>query len=253
MHGLKNWEKWVVIFVMIAGLSSIIVYFNVRVFGWYDGAPYIAVVGLIVLMSFIITRHIKYNPVTTNFLRAAFIFEIMLCISLGVNVAYSLSVMREMSVAGQGEIHQTEIAKTQSQTMAEIAKFKSPQAQRVATRSMAASQQGKGTAPVLSKLDVFKQYDRWLFWIMIGELAVAGVSFFVLLSLSVFDADGNGIPDFIESKAPTPSPRFAGMAPPMSSGMLAARHRATGRRPMPGAHSHDIDDDDDEEGDDSPK
>lgn len=250
MPGLKNWEKWVVIFVMIAGLSSIIVYFNVRVFGWYDGAPYIAVVGLIVLMSFIITRHIRYNPVTTNFLRAAFIFEILLCISLGVNVAYSLSVMREMSVAGQGEIHQEEIAKTQSQTMAEIAKLKSPQAQRTATRTMAATQ-GKGTAPVLSKLDVFKQYDRWLFWIMIGELAVAGISFFVLLSLSVFDADGNGVPDFMQK---TPIPRHVGMAPQMSEGMIAARNRAMGRRPMPGtlSHSHDIDDDDDEE-DDSPK
>lgn len=250
MPGLKNWEKWVVIFVMIAGLSSIIVYFNVRVFGWYDGAPYIAVVGLIVLMSFIITRHIRYNPVTTNFLRAAFIFEILLCISLGVNVAYSLSVMREMSVAGQGEIHQEEIAKTQSQTMAEIAKLKSPQAQRTATRTMAATQ-GKGTTPVLSKLDVFKQYDRWLFWIMIGELAVAGISFFVLLSLSVFDADGNGVPDFMQK---TPIPRHVGMAPQMSEGMIAARNRAMGRRPMPGtlSHSHDIDDDDDEE-DDSPK
>lgn len=250
MPGFKNWEKWVVIFVMIAGLSSIIVYFNVRVFGWYDGAPYIAVVGLIVLMSFIITRHIRYNPVTTNFLRAAFIFEILLCISLGVNVAYSLSVMREMSVAGQGEIHQEEIAKTQSQTMAEIAKLKSPQAQRTATRTMAATQ-GKGTTPVLSKLDVFKQYDRWLFWIMIGELAVAGISFFVLLSLSVFDADGNGVPDFMQK---APIPRHVGMAPQMSSGMIAARHRAMGRRPMPGtlSHSHDIDDDDDEE-DDSPK
>ncbi len=238
MAGLKNWEKWVIIFVMIAGLSSTIVYFNVRVFGWMDGAPYIAVVGVIVLLSFIVTRHLKYNAVTTNFLRAAFIFEILLCIALGVNVAYSLSVMRVMSVAGQGEAHQTELAKTQTQTVAEIAKFKSAQAQRVAARTMAASTpQGKGT--VLNKTEVFSQHERVLFWIMIGELAVAGFAFFVLLSLSIFDADGNGVPDFMESRPP----RSVGMAPQMSPGMLAARHRAMGRRTAISTHSHDDEDD----------
>src|SRR5262245_15422954 len=54
----------------------------------------------LVSLSFFATRHIKRNPVTPNFVTAAFIFEVLLAASLGVNVAYSLSVQREMGVAG---------------------------------------------------------------------------------------------------------------------------------------------------------
>jgi len=101
--GFASWEKWALMSVIILGLSSIVVYFNFRVFRIEDGWPYSAVVSFIVLLSFIVTRHIKRNPVTTNFLRSAFVFEILLCAVLCGNVVYSLSVLREMSVAGQNE------------------------------------------------------------------------------------------------------------------------------------------------------
>lgn len=251
MAGFKNWEKWTMMLLIVVGLSSIVVYFNVRVFGWWDGAPYIVVMASVVILSLFITRHLKHDAATTNFKIAAYIFEGVLIVAMVVSVAYSLSVMRVMSVAGQEEDHQTELAKTQAQSLTAIGRFKSPQAQRVATGTLAASRpQGKGTSPSLTKMEVFSQYERILRWIMIGELGFTLFAFFVLLGLSVFDKDGDGIPDFMQK---TPMTRQVGMAPQMSSGMIAARNRAMGRRPMPGAHSHDIDDDDDEEGDDSPK
>lgn len=183
--GFRGWEKWALISVLILGLSSIVVYFNVKVFAW-DGWPYVAVVSFIVLLSFIVTSHIKRKKVTSNFLLAAFIFEILLVAVLGINVAYSLSVMREMSVAGQGEASQRE-------TIKEIGKLKGGKTQRDALKIA-------GTTAIKTRQTVFAENEQVLFWIMIAELGVAVLAMFTLLGLSVFDKNLNGVPDFLESE-----------------------------------------------------
>ncbi len=192
--GLRGWQKWALLSVLIIGLSSIVVYFNLAVFGIADGWPYAAVVAFIVLLSFIVTMHIKRNAqsVTTNFLRAAFIFEVMLALALALNVVYSLSVMRTMSVAGQAEASQRE-------TIKEIGKLKGSRAQREALK------QTGGQVATKTRQQVFAEYERWLFWIMIAELGVALLATFTLLGLSVFDGDKNGVPDFMESKQEFPA------------------------------------------------
>ena len=199
--GFAAWEKWSILSVVLLGLAGVVVWFNLRVFGWQDGAPYIAVVAFIVLVSFITTRHIKRNPVTTNFLKAAFVFEILLTVALGVNVAYSLSVMREMSVAGQAEEQHSRDLQTTSQTVDSIAKLTSPAAQRAAARALEAQQKaqaGEKPAQVITRAAVFSANEKVLFWIMIAELSVAMLATFTLLGLSVFDRDMSGVPDFLE-------------------------------------------------------
>ena len=191
--------------VVILGLAGVVVWFNLRVFGLADGAPYVVVVSFIVLVSFITTRHIKRHPVTTNFLKSAFVFEVLLTVALGANVAYSLSVMREMSIAGQSEARQAENVKTTSQTVEAIAKLKSPAAQRAAARALEAQQ--NAPSQVITRAAVFASKDQVLFWIMIAELAVAMLATFTLLGLSVFDKDLSGIPDFLER------PVFAQVSP----------------------------------------
>jgi len=184
--GFRGWEKWALMSVLILGLASILIYFNIRVFEW-DGWPYISVVAFIVLLSFVVTRHIKRSPVTRNFLTAAFVFEVLLTLALGINAAFSLSVMREMSVAGQGEVSQRE-------TLKEVGKLKGWRTQRDALKMV-----GTGGA-IETRQAVFARNERWLFWIMIGELGIALLATFTLLGLSVFDQDKNGAPDFLEGK-----------------------------------------------------
>lgn len=218
--GFASWEKWSLMTVVILGLAGVVVWFNLRVFGLADGAPYIAVVAFIVLVSMLVTRHIKRHPVTANFIKAAFIFEVMLTLCLGVNAAYSLSVMREMSIAGQSEARQAENVKTTSQTVEAIAKLKSPAAQRAAARALEAQQ--NAPSQVISRAEVFASKDQVLFWIMIAELAVAMLATFTLLGLSVFDKDLSGVPDFLErpeaKQARQSVPAYAQVSPSIGAG-----------------------------------
>jgi len=209
--GLAGWQKWALMTAIIGGLSAIVVFFNYRVFGVWDGLPYSAVVAFLTLLSFIITLHIKRNAVTTNFLRAAFVFEILLCLALGINAAYSLSVMRDMSVAGQSEDSQRAAIK-------EIGNLKGSRTQREALKLVE-------TSNVKTRQQVFGDNERVLFWILISELGIGLLAFFTLLGLSVFDKDGDGVPDVFQSNDKpigftTPdSPRRPNLRP------MTARHR----------------------------
>lgn len=189
--GFSAVEKWLIMLAIIIGLASVVAWFNVRTFGYADGLPYLAVLGFVVLVSLLTTRHIKRYPVTVAFVRSAFVFEVLLAVILGVNAAYSLSTVREMSVAGQAE------ERLQANIEA-ASKLKSPAAQRRALRLV------EGQGEVKSKAQVFAQVERRLFWIMIAELGIAMLAAFVLLGLSVFDQDGNGVPDFLESRQARP-------------------------------------------------
>lgn len=216
---MAGWEKWLLMTVIILGLSAIVVYFNFRVFGWLDGAPYIAVIFLIALTSLLITRHVRRYPVTTSFVVAAFIYEVLLTATLATNATYSLSVMREMSIAGQGEA-------VLSANLETATKFKSDRAQRLAL-SLVSEQ-----APAASRTAVFAAKERDLFRIMIAELLLVGIAIFSLIGLSIFgDRDQNGIPDFLESSQHDRQD-ITGIAP---SGVaaLALRHSAPRRSPAP--------------------
>ncbi len=176
--GFHPWEKWLLMSIIILCLSAIVIYFNLTVFGLSDGAPYIGVVLFIVILSFLITAHIKWHPVTTGFLRAAFLFEVLLCAALGVNVAYSLSVQREMSIAGLTE-------QTRKDTIAEISKLRGQRNQRQALRYAGVNEKEQAR----TRDSVFKEKERVLFWIMMGELGIGLLGTFVLLGLSTFGKD----------------------------------------------------------------
>jgi hypothetical protein len=122
---MAGWEKWLLMTVIILGLSTIVVYFQfpgVWLVGWRAlHRCYLADS----LTSLLITRHVRRYPVTTSFVVAAFIYEVLLTATLATNAAYSLSVMREMSIAGQGEA-------ALSANLETATKFKSDRAQRQA-------------------------------------------------------------------------------------------------------------------------
>jgi len=215
---MSGWEKWLLMSVIILGLSAIVVYFNLRVFGLTDGAPYVAVVSLMALTSLLITRHVKRYPVTTSFVVAAFIYEILLTATLATNAAYSLSVMRVMSVAGQGEAAMAANLETAT-------KFKTDRAQREALALVSHQ------APTASRSAVFAEKENFLFRLMLLELCFVGIAIFSLIGLSIFgDRDGNGIPDFLESTKPDRSEMNS--LPLPNAVALAMRHTAR-RSPAP--------------------
>lgn len=158
--------KWIVFPLNSILLAGVIAWFNLRVFGWEDGLPYSLIVALIGIFAIIINKYTESENRTLA--RATFVFEIILTAALIGNAAWSLSVQREMSVARMGE-------QTQKDTISEISKLKGSRTQREALKKIDAQK---------SSASVFARYEQTLFWIMVGELGLYGLSAFTLFALA---------------------------------------------------------------------
>lgn len=158
--------KWIIFPLNSVVLASIIAYFNVTVFGLQDGLPYTAIVALIGVFSILINRYTESE--NRSLARAAFVFEIVLTAALIVNACYSVSVQRKMSVAKMAE-------SSQAATIGEISKLKGSRTQREALQKV-----DKPT----SAQNIFADVENILFWIMVGELGLYGLSAFSLFAIA---------------------------------------------------------------------
>lgn len=168
MPKLKEFSvlKWIIFPLNSIVLSAVIAWFNLSVFGWEDGAPYVAIVALIGLFSIIVVKYAESTDKTLA--RAAFVFEVFLTVALIINAAYSISVQRKMSVARMAE-------QSQADTIDRISKLRGSRTQREALRVVAQTE---------SAQSVFANVEAVLFWIAVGELALYGLSAFVLFALA---------------------------------------------------------------------
>jgi len=178
--------KWIVFPSLTLALAAAIAWFNVRAFGWEDGAVYLGVVAAITLFSIAINKYVKLidddDSANDRLAVAAFIFEIILTVALIINAAYSLSVQREMSVARQRE-------SAQGKDLETATRFRSKAAQREAARML--REQGRDSR---NSQVIFAENERPLFWIMVGELLAYGVAAFTLLAVSSLGGRGGGAP-----------------------------------------------------------
>lgn len=158
--------KWIIFPLNSVLLAGVIAWFNLRVFGWDDGLPYSLIVALIGIFSIIINKYTESENRTLA--RATFVFEIILTAALICNAAWSLSVQREMSVARMGE-------QSQKETITEIGKLKGGKTQRKALDRIDKQPSAAG---------VFARYENTLFWIMVCELGLYGLSAFTLFALA---------------------------------------------------------------------
>lgn len=174
--------KWIIFPLNSVVLAGIIAYFNVTVFGLQDGLPYTAIVVLIGVFSILINRYTESENRTLA--RAAFVFEIVLTAALIVNACYSVSVQRKMSVAKMAE-------SSQKDTIAEIGKLKGSRTQREALQKI--------DKPVAAQ-SVFADVEHILFWIMVAELGLYGLSAFSLFAIAKLIDDDE--PEEIEEEFP---------------------------------------------------
>lgn len=158
--------KWIVFPLNSVVLAGIVAYFNLTVFGMHDGLPYTAIVCLIGVFSVIINKYTESDY--RSLARAAFVFEIVLTAALIINACYSVSVQRKMSVARMAETSQKE-------TIGEISKLRGSRTQREALQKI---------SKPASAQSVFADVENVLFWIMVGELALYGLSAFTLFALA---------------------------------------------------------------------
>lgn len=168
--------KWLVFPTLSLALAAIVAWFNIRAFGWQDGAIYLGVVTVITAFSIAINKYVKLidddDPSNDHLAITAFVFEIILTLALAINAAYSLSVQREMSIARQTENHQSEDLKT-------VSKLKDRRAQREAARMLREQSKGAKTSQ-----SIFAENERVLFWIMAGEMLAYIIAAFTLYAVS---------------------------------------------------------------------
>lgn len=179
--------KWLCVIGLTCALGGIVGYFNLRIFGLEDGAPYI---GAVAVMNGIAVGIAHYTTSKNRTMRvAAFTFDVLLFVILMISAAYSISGLREMSMARQME-------QGRSASLEQAGKLKSGRAQLEAVRWLSAKD-----SDVESMQAIFKRYESPLFWLMIAEIGLSGLACFTLFGIShLRDDNDNGIPDIFEAE-----------------------------------------------------
>lgn len=183
--------KWVLVAFLSLTFGGIVAWFNISIFG-ADGAPYIAAIAALVAVGIITT---KYTDSPKPGMRvAAFICEIALFAVLIVSVAYSISGLRELSLAKQ-------VSAEQSGDLDKVGKLRGSRAQREAIQWLAAKNSSSKSVQA-----IFADYERPLFWLMIVEAALSVLTVFVMFGLSVLpDRNNDGIPDVLQRRKEFPN------------------------------------------------
>ncbi len=168
--------KWLIFPPLIFALSFGIAYFNVDVFGWRGSVLYLIALGAVNVVGFVMT---KFSGSTKRPVRiASFIFESLMIAALVVNIAYSLSAQRDLSLVKQdGAERKSEIA--------EIGKLRSRKAQATLAEKIG------------EKTDVrtaFGRYESVLFWIMVSELSLAFAGLMAVFGLAAIKPGLRRIP-----------------------------------------------------------
>jgi hypothetical protein len=154
--------KWFIFPPLILALGAGISYFNITVFGLDGSILYLIALGAVNVVSLVLTRFTGSHKRPVRF--ASFIYECLLIAALTINISYSLSAQRDLSLVKQDGAQRRE-------EIEEIGKLKSRKAQALLADKIGA------------KTDVrtaFGRYEAVLFWIMVAELAI---SFAALLTV----------------------------------------------------------------------
>lgn len=182
--------KWLMVVILTITFGGIVAWFNLSIFG-LDGIPYLAAIAALVGVAIGIT---KFTDSRNKMLRTAtFICEILLFVVLVISAAYSISGLRELGLAKQ-------VGEGQAKSLEQIGKLRGSQAQRDAIQFVSAKNSNSRSVQ-----EIFKDYERPLFWLMIAEASLCVITLFVLFGIShLRDGNGNGIPDFLEARKEFP-------------------------------------------------
>lgn len=147
--------KWIIFPPIVLGLSVGIAFFNIDIFGLRGSVLYLIALGAVNLSSMVMLR--SSSSAKRQVRIAAFSFECLMIAALLINISYSLSAQRDLSlVARGGEDRRAEIA--------EIGRLRSRRAQADLAKQLGAREDVRGA---------FGRYEAVLFWVMVSELGLA--------------------------------------------------------------------------------
>ena len=168
--------KWLIFPAVTIGLTIGIAIFNVRTFGWAGSFLYLIALGVVNAISFVMIHFTGFTKRPVRF--SAYIFEGLLILALLINVSYSLSAQRDLSLVAQaGESHEKQLE--------QVSKLKSGRAQAAAIGQL---------SNVVDIRTAFGQFDAVLFWVMVSELGLSLGGLFTVYGLAAIRPGSRRMP-----------------------------------------------------------
>lgn len=205
MHKEFSIARWIWGAGISIVLAGVIGWFNVRQFEMLDAIPYLVVLGFIASISIWLNKYCESKD--QGFRIAAFGAKVVLLLIMAVNAAYSFAAMREMSLARKADKQRAEAQKMVEQAQTEREKEHTKQIESVTTGAgpkaryeiakklefdkVNTVQNGNlrvdavitKTDPLETEQSAFKKYEQPLFWLMVIEAVVAGLTFVLMSGL----------------------------------------------------------------------
>ena len=150
--------KWLIFPPVSLALAVAVSYVSVGLFDWEGSIPYLLSSGVVFLIALVLTHYT--SSIRKAVRLSAFIWKGLAWASLTLSLVYSISIQREVQGAKITEAGQTEYVKA-------VASLKSGKAQRDAMSGRGQSADAKSTA------DLYKEAEKYLFWILLAEISIA--------------------------------------------------------------------------------
>ena len=166
--------KWIIFPLLVAAFGSGIIYVSVQIFQWKGSIPTIGLVLVCFAISLVFVLHTSNHDVKTAMV-AAFVFESLGVLALGITLICSIVVLREFSGASQTIESETKSAldkeKERTAQIKAIGELKSKTAQATIAKGVVTT--GEQTAkPSITLAEVYTKAETFLLYPLIFEALV---------------------------------------------------------------------------------
>lgn len=191
----KNFSilKWIIFPLLVAAFGSGIIYVSLTIFGLSGSVPSILLVCICLAISLIFILHTSNHQVK-NAMIAAFVFECLGVVALGITLICSIVVLRQFSGATQTieAENKLELAKGDQKTeqIKALSTIKSRSAQSTLAKDLTPTptpkpKDGEKTEK-LTLASVYELAEKLLLWPLIGEASVYLLGLLVVFGLVQF-------------------------------------------------------------------
>lgn len=193
--------KWIIFPLLVAAFGSGIIYVSVQIFQWKGSIPTIGLVLVCFAISLVFVLHTSNHHVKTAMV-AAFVFESLGVLALGITLICSIVVLREFSGASQTIESETKSAldkeKERTEQIKALGTLKSKTAQATIAKGVITTGE-QNAKPSITLAEVYTKAETFLLYPLIFEALV-----YLLGLLAVF-----GLVQFFgehQDEEPEPTP-----------------------------------------------
>lgn len=195
--------KWIIFPLLVAAFGSGIIYVSVQIFQWKGSIPTIGLVLVCFAISLVFVLHTSNHHVKTAMV-AAFVFESLGVLALGITLICSIVVLREFSGASQTIESETKSAldkeKERTEQIKALGTLKSKTAQATIAKGVITTGE-QNAKPSITLAEVYTKAETFLLYPLIFEALVYLLGLLAVFGLVQFFGEHQD-----ENLEPTPQP-----------------------------------------------